>query len=106
MSTVNAVKRVEQAETEIAVLQVQFKNLDEKIDDLKVEVKDLHDCLDRNMDETKIILKEFQEANDKSHDELVEKFASLEKIKWMLMGAAAVLGATGVEAFKSIIGHL
>lgn len=106
MSTVNAVKRVEQAETEIAVLQVQFKNLDEKIDDLKVEVKDLHDCLDRNMDETKIILKEFQEANNKSHDELVEKFASLEKIKWMLMGAAAVLGATGVEAFKSIIGHL
>lgn len=106
MSTVNAVKRVEQAETEIAVLQVQFKNLDEKIDDLKVEVKDLHDCLDRNMDETKSILKEFQEANDKSHEELVEKFASLEKIKWMLMGAAAVLGATGVEAFKSIIGHL
>jgi hypothetical protein len=106
MSTVNAVKRVEQAETEIAVLQVQFGNLNEKIDDLKVEVKDLHDCLDRNMDETKLILKEFQEANDKSHDELVEKFASLEKIKWMLMGAAAVLGATGVEAFKSIIGHL
>jgi len=106
MSTVNAVKRVEQAETEIAVLQVQFGNLNEKIDDLKVEVKDLHDCLDRNMEETKLILKEFQEANDKSHDELVEKFASLEKIKWMLMGAAAVLGATGVEAFKSIIGHL
>lgn len=106
MSTVNAVKRVEQAETEIAVLQVQFGNLNEKIDDLKVEVKDLHDCLDRNMDETKNILKEFQEANNKSHDELVEKFASLEKIKWMLMGAAAVLGATGVEAFKSIIGHL
>jgi predicted nuclease with TOPRIM domain len=104
MATVNAVKRVEQAETEIAVLQVQFRNMDEKIDDLKVEVKDLHDCLDRNMDETKLILKEFQEANNKSHDELVEKFASLEKVKWMLMGAAAVLGATGVEAFKMIIG--
>ena len=88
MSTVNAVKRVEQAETEIAVLQVQVKNLDEKLDDLKVEVKDLHDCLDRNMDETKVILKEFQEANTKSHDELAEKLSSLEKIKWMLMGAA------------------
>jgi chromosome segregation ATPase len=105
MSTVNAVKRVEQAETEIAVLQVQFKNLDEKIDDLKGEVKDLHECLDRNMDETKLILKEFQESNTKAHDELVEKFSSLEKIKWMLMGAAAVLGATGVEAFKTVIGH-
>lgn len=106
MATVNAVKRVEQAETEIAVLQVQFRNMDEKIDDLKVEVKDLHDCLDRNMEETKIILKEFQETNKKSHDELTEKISSIEKIKWMLMGAAAVLGATGVEAFKTIIGHL
>ena len=103
MTTLNAAKRVEQAETEIAVLQVQFKNLDEKIDDLKVEVKDLHDCLDRNMNETKIILKEFQDANKASHDELAEKLSSIEKIKWMLMGAAAVIGATGVEAFKMII---
>jgi len=105
MSTINAAKRVEQAETEIAVLQVQFKNLDEKMDELKVDVKDLHDCLDRNMAETKSILKEFQDANKKSHDELAVKIAGIEKIKWMLMGAAAVLGATGVEAFKMIINH-
>ncbi len=105
MSTVNAAKRVEQAETEIAVLQVRINVIDEKVDELKSEVKDLHDCLDRNMDETKIILKEFQESNKKSHDELAEKLNSMEKIKWMLMGAAAVLGATGVEAFKSVIGH-
>ena len=102
MSNASAVKRVEQAETEIAVLQVQFRNLDEKIDDLKSEVKDLHECLDRNMDETKIILKEFQESNKKSHDELAEKISGTEKIKWMLMGAAAVLGATGVEAVKML----
>jgi len=102
MSNASAVKRVEQAETEIAVLQVQFRNLDGKIDDLKSEVKDLHECLDRNMDETKIILKEFQESNKKSHDELAEKISGIEKIKWMLMGAAAVLGATGVEAVKML----
>lgn len=102
MSNASAVKRVEQAETEIAVLQVQFRNLEEKIDDLKNEVKDLHECLDRNMDETKIILKEFQESNKKSHDELAEKISGIEKIKWMLMGAAAVLGATGVEAVKML----
>lgn len=106
MSTVNAAKRVEQAETEIAVLQVRINVIDEKVDELKSEVKDLHDCLDRNMDETKNILKEFQEENKKSHDELAEKIGSMEKIKWMLMGAAAVLGATGVEAFKTIIGSM
>jgi len=105
MATVNAAKRVEQAETEIAVLQVRINVIDEKVDELKSEVKDLHDCLDRNMDETKSILKEFQESNKKSHDELAEKLNGMEKIKWMLMGAAAVLGATGVEAFKTVIGH-
>ena len=103
MSTVNAAKRVEQAETEIAVLQVRINVIDEKVDELKSEVKDLHDCLDRNMDETKLILKEFQDSNKKSHDSLEEKISSMEKIKWMLMGAAAVLGASGVEAFKMII---
>jgi len=103
MSVSNAAKRVEQAETEIAVIHVRLDNIDEKIGDLKLEVKDLHDCLDRNMDETKLILKEFQESNKKSHDSLEEKISSMEKIKWMLMGAAAVLGASGVEAFKMLM---
>jgi uncharacterized coiled-coil DUF342 family protein len=103
MSNPSAVKRVEQAETEIAVLRVRFDVLDEKIDDLKAEVKDLHDCLDRNMDETKVILKEFQDNNKKSHDELAEKISHIEKLKWMLMGAAAVLGATGVEAIQMLL---
>jgi chromosome segregation ATPase len=103
MAAANATKRVEQAETEIAVIQVRLDNIDEKMGDLRSEVKDLHDCLDRNMDETKLILKEFQESNKKSHDSLEEKISSMEKIKWMLMGAAAVLGASGVEAFKMLI---
>lgn len=99
-----AAKRVEQAETEIAVLRVRFDNLDEKMDELKTEVKDLHECVDRNMEETKVILKEYQEYNKKSHDELSEKISNIEKIKWMLLGAAAVAGATGVEAIRMIFG--
>jgi len=103
MVATSAAKRVEHAETEIAVIQIRLNNIDDKMGELKSEVKDLHDCLDRNMDETKLILKEFQESNKKSHDSLEEKISSMEKIKWMLMGAAAVLGASGVEAFKMII---
>ncbi len=104
MSINAATKRVEQAETEIAVLRVRFDNLDDKMDELKGEVKELHDCLDRNMEETKVILKEFQDSNKKSHDDLAEKISNMEKLKWMLMGAAAVVGATGVQAFKMIFG--
>lgn len=97
------VKRFEKAETEIAVLQIQVKNLDDKMDEMKSEIKDLHECLDRNMDQTKSILKEFQESTQTQHDELAEKLSSLEKIKWMLMGAAAILGATGMEAIQTFL---
>ncbi len=104
MSVSTASKRVEAAETEIAVLQVRFQVLEDKMDDIKVEVKDLHDCLDRNMEETKAILNSFQAANREAHDELAEKISSMEKVKWMLMGAAAVLGATGIEAIQMLFG--
>ena len=92
-----------QTETEIAVLQVQVKALDEKVDELKLEVKDLHECLDRNMTETKEILKNFQDSNEKSHADLVDKVSGIEKLKWMLMGAAAIIGATGLETVQMFL---
>lgn len=95
--------RVEAAETEIAVLRVRFDNLDEKMDEIKLEVKELHDCLDRNMDETKVILKELEENNKKAHSELAKKISHMEKFKWMLMGAAALVGAIGSEAIKKLL---
>lgn len=93
-----------QQSTDIAVLRVRFDNLDEKVDDLKIEIKGMHASIDRNMSENKNSLKEFQEANKKSHEDLSKKISSIEKVKWMLMGAAAVLGASGVQAFKLIFG--
>jgi FtsZ-binding cell division protein ZapB len=95
--------KFEQTVTEVAVLQLEVENLHEKVDELKFEVKDLHECLDRNMSETRTFLKEFQEETTKQHEELTEKVSSFEKIKWMLMGAAALLGATGVEALQMFL---
>lgn len=95
-------KKFEQTVTDVAVLQLEVRNLHDKVDELKTDVKDLHDCLDRNMAETREFLKEFQEGQTKQHEELTDKVSSIEKIKWMLMGAAAVLGATGVEAVKML----
>lgn len=103
MAVAAKVKRFEKAETDIAVLQIQVQNLDEKVDELKMDVKDLHECLDRSMVETKSILKDFRDSAQAQHDELAEKLSSLEKIKWMLMGAAALAGATGVEAIQMFL---
>ena len=103
MAVTAKVKRFDKAETDIAVLQVQVQNLDEKIDEIKVDVKELHECLDKNMFETREFLKEFQEETSKQHEELSEKVSSIEKIKWMLLGAAAVAGATGIEAIQMLL---
>ena len=96
-------KKFEQTVTDVAVLQLEVRNIHDKVDELKVDVKDLHDCLDRNMSETKEFLEKFQEQQTKQHEELADKVSSIEKIKWMLMGAAAVLGATGVEAVQMFL---
>jgi hypothetical protein len=96
-------KKFEQTVTDVAILQLEVENLHEKVDELKIDVKDLHECLDRNMNETRLFLKEFQEESNKQHEELSEKVSSFEKIKWMLMGAAALLGATGVEAVQMFL---
>jgi lipid II:glycine glycyltransferase (peptidoglycan interpeptide bridge formation enzyme) len=103
-STVRS-RKFEQTVTDVAVLQTEVLNLHDKVDELKTDVKDLHECLDRNMSETKELLKEYNEISTKQHEELSEKVSSFEKIKWMLMGAAALLGATGVEAIQMFLAH-
>ena len=37
----------------LGIVETKVANLDEKIDDLKVGVKDVHDCLDRTGEELK-----------------------------------------------------
>jgi len=96
-------KKFEQTVTDVAVLQAEVQNLHDKVDELKTDVKDLHECLDRNMSETKELLKEYNDISTKQHEELSDKVSGFEKIKWMLMGAAALLGATGVEAVQMFL---
>ena len=105
MATALKAKVFERTVTEVAVLQLEVKNLHDKVDELKTDVKDLHDCLDRNMEETKTLLKEFRDLSDKQHTELSEKVSGFEKIKWMILGAAAILGATGVEAVQMFLSN-
>lgn len=96
-------KKFEQTVTDVAVLQLEVRNLHDKVDELKTDVKDLHECLDRNMSETRDFLEKFQAQQSEQHSELADKVSGIEKIKWMLMGAAAILGATGIEAIQMFL---
>jgi polyhydroxyalkanoate synthesis regulator phasin len=100
---VTAVRKKIEHTVKVAILRTEVDNLHEKVDELKIDVRDLHDCLDRNMHETREFLEKFQAESNKQHTELSEKVSGIEKIKWMLMGAAAILGATGVEAVKMFL---
>jgi lipid II:glycine glycyltransferase (peptidoglycan interpeptide bridge formation enzyme) len=94
----------------ISVVEVQVANLDEKLDDIKVDVKEMHDCLDRTGTDLKTTLKEMHNESCRQHNELAGKIGELEKFKakwtYMIAGAIAVVGfASGhVSALTKLFG--
>ncbi len=47
----------------IGIVETKVENLSEKIDNLKVDVKDMHDCLDKTRDDLKEQLKVMYDAS-------------------------------------------
>jgi len=92
-----------QPETEIAVLQIQVKTLEEKIGELKVDLRSLHDAIESNADETRRMLKSMREQDVKEHSELASKISVLEKWRWMMMGAGIIIGSLGFPTVSAIL---
>lgn len=80
----------------IGIVETKVENLNEKLDDLKSDVKDMHDCLDRTRDDIKEQLKEMYDASCTQHAEIAKKISGLEKIRekttWMIAGGVAAAG--------------
>ena len=83
----------------LGIVETKVENLNEKMDDLKVGVKEMHECLDNTRDDLKTQLSEMYEASCTQHAELAKKISSLEKTKekwtWIIAG---VIGAGGFFA--------
>ena len=101
--TVIKMTKAQQVETEIAVLQVQVNNIETKINDIKDNLKQVHDCVHTNAEETQRLIKELQESNEKSHKALSDKVSALEKWRWMLMGAGVVIGSMRFESAAKLL---
>jgi uncharacterized coiled-coil protein SlyX len=94
----------------LSVVETKVANLDEKLDEIKVDVKDMHDCLDKTRDSVMAKLDDMYGASCEQHSELAEKITELERFKqkWIYMtaGGIAVLGflsghsATFASLFK------
>jgi archaellum component FlaC len=86
----------------IGIVETKVENLNEKIDELKTDVKDVHDCLDRTRGDLTTKLDEMYQASCTQHAELAKKISGLEKIREKIIWSTA-----GAVAFGGIlIGHL
>lgn len=86
----------------VSVVEVQVANLDEKLDDIKVDVKEMHDCLDRTGETLSKTLSEMRAESTVQHNQLAGKIQELEKSKdkMMMVGMVGMafiagLGMTG-----------
>lgn len=103
MANLSNMPQLKQAETDIAVLQVQVKTLDEKIDDIKVDLKDIRDSLDESNVNTQEMIREVQKSNIEAHSSMANKISQLERWRWMMMGAGVVIGALGFETLSKLL---
>ncbi len=81
----------------VSVLETKVDNIEEKLDDIKVDVKDMHDCLDRTRDGIMEQLAAMNKNSCDQHAELAGKISDLEKVKnkytmYAMIGLAFVAG--------------
>jgi chromosome segregation ATPase len=99
----------------VSVLETKVDNIEEKLDDIKVDVKEMHDCLDQTRDKVLAQLdvmtgeyrtnaqKYYEHANklneqqSEQHAELAGKIGELEKVKskWTMYAMVALAFAAG-----------
>lgn len=80
----------------LGIVETKVENLDSKMDELKVDVKDMHDCLDQTRDLLAEQLKKMSDASNFQHAELAKKISAIEKLKdrWTFT-VAGILVAVG-----------
>ena len=89
--------------TDIAVLQVQVKNIEQDVSEIKTSLKEMHECLDRNATETRELLTNMRNEDVTAHKELGSKVSALEKWRWMMMGAGIVIGSLGFDTIAKLL---
>ena len=121
MATKEAVAQLATLPERVSVLETKVENINEKLIDLKSDVKDMHDCLDNTRDTVLAQLnkmtdeyrtnaeKYYEHANhlneqqSAQHTELAGKIGELEKVKnkytmYAMVGLAFAAGTGWINA--------
>jgi hypothetical protein len=93
----------------LGIVETKVENLDEKLDDLKVDVREMHDCLDKTRDTIEAKLEVMYQAGCTQHAEMAKKISSMERFKdkWMYtFGGGMVVLSWATAHADSIIAIL
>jgi chromosome segregation ATPase len=92
----------------LGVVETKVHNLDEKLDDLKVDVKDVHDCLDRTREDLTGQLQKMYNASCDQHSALSNEISILkaQRDKWVWTSAGALVVLAWLSAHGDALGHL
>lgn len=86
----------------VSVLETKVDNIEEKIDDLKMDLKAVSESIDQQAAHTIAILKDMKDVSTTAHIDMANKISNLEKFKekwiYLIAGGIAVLGWVGPHA--------
>jgi chromosome segregation ATPase len=122
MATKEAVAQLALLPERVGIVETKVEHLNEKMDDLKSDVKDMHDCLDNTRDTVLAQLnkmtdeyrsnaeKYYEHANHLNeqqtaqHNELAGKIGELERVKskWTMYAMVGLAFAAGTGWLNSV----
>jgi chromosome segregation ATPase len=104
MATKEAVAQLAALPERVAVVETKIINIEEKLDDLKLDVKEMHDCLDNTRDLLDKKLCDMADASNNQHADLYAKITELEKVKskWTMYAMLGLAFAAGTGWLNSV----
>ena len=95
-------------EERLGIVETKVINLGEKLDDLKVDVKDMHDCLDKTREDLKGQLTEMYDASCSRHAALAEEINAFksQRDKWIWTGAGIIAAMGWVSGHTEVIAKI
>jgi flagellar capping protein FliD len=95
-------------EERIGVVETKVENLNEKLDDLKVDVKDMHDCLDKTRNDLTGQLTQMYDASCSQHASLAKEISELksQRDKWIWTSAGIIAAIGWVSGHTEMIAKI
>ena len=89
----------------LGIVETKVENLNEKLDDIKSDVKEVHDCVHRTGETINKALEEMRKESTDQHSVLASKVIELEKVKskytmYAMVGLAFAAGAGWINAIN------